>query len=182
EQTGLVIAEMPPGTKPTPWHFPIRNRVIASLALGVVVVEAAARSGSLITAREAAERGGEVMAVPGSPLDPRAEGCNTLIREGATLVQNTSEIVECLSRPVSAGLPERDDRPNPIHRPGPESVIAECRTVILQGLGTEPTEIDDLVRWCKTDTATVLAALLELELAGAVYRHHGNRVSRRADL
>jgi len=182
EQTGLVIAEMPPGTKPTPRHFPIRNRVIASLALGVVVVEAAARSGSLITAREAAERGGEVMAVPGSPLDPRAEGCNALIREGATLVQNTGEIVECLSRPVAAGLPEHDDLPQPIQQPGPESAIAECRMVILQGLGTEPTEIDDLVRWCKADTATVLAALLELELAGSVYRHHGNRVSKRADL
>ena len=84
--TGLLLAEMPPGTHLTPCHFPIHNRVIASLTLGVVVAEAAHQSGSLITAREAAERGSDVMAVPGSPLDPRSDGCNQLIRDGATLV------------------------------------------------------------------------------------------------
>ena len=88
---GLLLAEMLPATKPTPKHFPIRNRVSASLAVGAVVAEAAQRSGSLITAREAATRGSDVMAVPGSPLDPRSDGCNRLIRNGATLVQNVAE-------------------------------------------------------------------------------------------
>ena len=178
EQSGLVIAEMPPGTQPTARHFPIRNRVIASLSLGVVVVEAAARSGSLITAREASERGGEVMAIPGSPLDPRADGCNGLIRDGATLVQNSSEIIECLSRPTTAALPPAPDWTDPAPQPEPDVVIAECREIILQGLSTEPTEIDELVRWCNSSTATVQAAILELELAGTLLRHHGNRVSK----
>ena len=109
EETGLLLAEMLPGTQPTAQHFPVRNRIIASLALGVVVVEAASRSGSLITAREASERGGEVMAIPGSPLDPRSEGCNTLIRDGATLVQSSADIIEYLSRPIKAGVPASAD-------------------------------------------------------------------------
>ena len=98
-EAGLLLAEMPPGTQPTPRHFPIRNRIIASLAQGVLVVEAAQRSGSLITARKAGGRGGEVMAVPGSPLDARAQGCNHLIREGATLVRDAEDIV----MPVATG-------------------------------------------------------------------------------
>lgn len=98
---------MPPGTQPTPRHFPIRNRIIASLELGVLVIEAAKRSGSLITAREAGERGGEVMVVPGSPLDGRTEGCNHLIREGAMLVRDIADILECLLQ----------GRPWPAHRP-----------------------------------------------------------------
>jgi DNA processing protein len=169
---------MPPGTQPTARHFPVRNRIIASLALGVVVVEAASRSGSLITAREASERGGEVMAIPGSPLDPRSEGCNTLIRDGATLVQNSADIIKCLSRPIKAGVPASADWDAPAPPPGSEAEIADCRKIILEGLGTEPTDIDDLVRWCATPTACVKAALLELELAEMITRHHGNRVSK----
>jgi DNA processing protein len=99
---GLVLAEMPPGTEPRARHFPYRNRIIAGIAAGTVVVEAAPRSGSLITARLAAEAGREVMAVPGSPLDPRAQGCNQLIRDGATLVQNASDVIEELR---AAGIP-----------------------------------------------------------------------------
>ena len=109
EETGLLLAEMPPGTQPTSRHFPVRNRIIASLALGVVVVEAASRSGSLITAREASERGSKVMAIPGSPLDPRSEGCNTLIRDDTTLLQNSADIIECLSRPIKASGPASAD-------------------------------------------------------------------------
>ena len=178
EETGLLLAEMPPGTQPTALHFPVRNRIIASLALGVVVVEAASRSGSLITTREASERGGEVMAIPGSPLDPRSEGCNTLIRDGATLVQNSADIIECLSRPIKAGVPASADWDAPAPPPGSEAEIADCRKIILEGLGTEPTDIDDLVRWCAAPTACVQAALLELELAEMITRHHGNRVSK----
>ena len=97
-ERGLVLAEMPPGTEPRARHFPYRNRIIAGLGAGTVVVEAAPRSGSLITARLAAEAGREVMAVPGSPLDPRAQGCNQLIRDGATLVQNAADVLEELRR------------------------------------------------------------------------------------
>src|SRR6185369_1487961 len=93
-ERGLVIAEMPPGTEPRARHFPYRNRIIAGISAGTVVVEAAPKSGSLITARLAAEAGREVMAVPGSPLDPRAQGCNQLIRDGATLIQNAADVVE----------------------------------------------------------------------------------------
>src|SRR3569832_1574552 len=99
---GLVLAEMPPGTEPRARHFPYRNRIIAGLAGGTIVVEAAPPSGSLITARLAAEAGREVMAVPGSPLDPRAQGCNQLIRDGATLVQNADDVVEAIRMPASS--------------------------------------------------------------------------------
>ena len=175
-EAGLLLAEMPPGTQPTPRHFPIRNRIIGALALGTVVVEAAERSGSLITARETAERGGEVMAVPGSPLDPRSQGCNHLIREGATLIRDIADITECLSRPIGASVPSAQDWRTGRLTPGPPESIERCREAILQALGPETTEIDDVIAWCNAPTATVLAALLELELAGRVTRHHGNRI------
>jgi DNA processing protein len=95
-ERGLVLAEMPPGTEPRARHFPYRNRIIAGISLGTVVVEAAPRSGSLITARLATEAGREVMAVPGSPLDPRAQGCNQLIRDGATLIQSAADVMEAV--------------------------------------------------------------------------------------
>jgi len=175
-ESGLLLAEMPPRTQPTPRHFPIRNRIIGSLALGVIVVEAAERSGSLITAREAVDRGGEVMAIPGSPVDPRSAGCNHLIREGATLVRDTADILEALSRPSTARLPEPADWRAARLSPGSPEAVDRCRARILDGLGPDGTDIDELVRWCKAPAATVLAALLELELAGRVSRHHGNRV------
>lgn len=175
-ETGLLLAEMPPGTQPTPRHFPIRNRIISGFALGVVVVEAAERSGSLITAREAGERGGEVMAVPGSPLDPRSTGCNHLIREGATLVRGTADILECLAQPRMATLPDPADWRTARLSPGTPDAIDRCRDAILGALGPEGTDIDEVIRWCGSPAATVLAAILELEIAGRVTRHHGNRV------
>ena len=112
-ERGLVLAEMPPGTEPRARHFPYRNRIIAGISAGTVVVEAAPRSGSLITARLAAEAGREVMAVPGSPLDPRAQGCNQLIRDGATLIQTARDVVEELrpmeARVRSASMPYRSE-------------------------------------------------------------------------
>ena len=111
-EQGLVLAEMPPGTEPRARHFPYRNRIIAGLSTGTVVVEAAPRSGSLITARLAAEAGREVMAVPGSPLDPRAQGCNQLIRDGATLVQNADDVIEASVCRATAG-----PLASPIRRP-----------------------------------------------------------------
>ena len=175
-QTGLLVAEMPPGTQPTPRHFPIRNRIIGALALGVVVVEAAERSGSLITAREAGERGGEVMAIPGSPLDPRSQGCNHLIREGATLVRGAGDFLECLARPAAATLPDPADWRQARLAPGKPEEIDRCRSAILEGLGPEGTDIDEVIRWCGMPASTVLAAIPELEIAGRLTRHHGNRI------
>ncbi|MDB2390290.1 DNA-processing protein DprA [Alphaproteobacteria bacterium] len=178
-ERGLLLAEMPPGTQPTPRHFPIRNRIIAGLSHGVIVVEAASKSGSLITARETGERGGEVMAIPGSPLDPRSEGCNKLIREGATLVQNTSDILECLSRPFTASQPSPPPPVKDPNAPEPKADdVNKCRIIISENIGPDPVAIDDIIHLCDMPASIVWAALLELELAGTILRHHGNRISK----
>lgn len=177
---GLLLAEMPPGTAPTPRHFPTRNRIIASMADCVVVIEAAARSGSLITAREAADRGTDVMAVPGSPLDPRSNGCNQLIRDGATLIQSADDVLEHISRDRTIEKPDTPERWSDFVTARPsDSEIGECRKMILEGLATDPVEIETLIAWCDQPPAVVWAALLELELAGFIIRHYGNRISRR---
>ena len=176
---GLLLAEMRPGTAPTPRHFPTRNRIIASLALGVVVIEAASKSGSLITAREAGERGSEVMAIPGSPLDPRSNGCNQLIRDGATLVQDASDIIEAVGQRRTVEVPPK--KTIWIKMPQTkltDAEISKCREIIISGLGGDPVDVDDLIAWCDKPSAVVWAAILELELAGQLTRHYGNRVSR----
>ena len=173
-ERGLLVTEHPPGTEPLARHFPQRNRIIAGMALGTVVVEAAPKSGSLITARLAAEAGREVMAVPGSPLDPRAQGCNLLIREGATLVQSADDILEQL-RPI-------DDRM--LRAPGeryagppPEDASDGHRRTVTALLGPVPVPVDELVRQTDLPPAIVQTVLLELELAGRLERHAGGRVS-----
>lgn len=174
-ESGLVIAEQPPGTEPRARHFPYRNRIIAGMAMGTVVIEAAPKSGSLITARDAAEYGREVMAVPGSPLDPRAQGCNLLIREGATLVQSVEDILEAVSsfsapvvrEPISSYDAARADS-------GPSD--AERRS-ILELLSPTPAPVDEILRLSKLAPGDVQMVLLELELAGRVERHAGGRVS-----
>jgi len=173
-EQGLLIAEQPPGSEPLARNFPHRNRVIAGLATGTVVVEAAPRSGSLITARLAAEAGRDVMAVPGSPLEPRAQGCNLLIREGATLVQSAADILETI-RPIDPRMVRA--RSSPFDgRPGGEPDDAERRA--LSGLlGPVPVAIDELIRQSGLPPATVALVLLELELAGRIERHAGGRVS-----
>ena len=171
---GLLLAEQPPGAEPLARHFPSRNRIIAGLAQGTVVVEAAPRSGSLITARIAAEAGREVMAVPGSPLDPRAQGCNLLIREGATLVQNVEDILEAI-RPIdtrAVRAPVSGFESEPPAEPGE----AERRR-ILELLGPVPVPVDELIRQAGLRAAAVQLVLLELELAGRLERHAGGRVS-----
>ncbi|MDJ0278229.1 DNA-processing protein DprA [Sphingomonas sp. 2R-10] len=172
---GLLVAEQPPGTQPLARHFPSRNRIIAGLALGTVVVEAAPRSGSLITARLAGEAGREVMAVPGSPLDPRAQGCNALIREGATLVQNAEDVAEML-RPIDARAVRS---PGGVYRPEPAAADASEaeRTRIVGLLGPVPVAVDELVRQSGCPTTVVQTVLLELELAGRLDRYAGGRVS-----
>ena len=176
---GLLLAEMPPATKPTPKHFPIRNRVIASLAVGVVVAEAAHRSGSLITAREAATRGSDVMAVPGSPLDPRSDGCNRLIRDGATLVQNVADVIECVSRQPAVRIPPAQfEWTDSMRQTIDQTAVDRCRQKLAQDLSLDPVDIDELISWCEMAAPVVWAAILELEIAGIVTRHYGNRVAR----
>jgi DNA processing protein len=172
---GLLAAEQPPGTEPRARHFPYRNRIIAGLAHGTVVIEAAPRSGSLITARHAAEYGREVMAVPGSPLDPRAQGCNQLIRDGATLVQNAEDVLEAIS--PSRIRPFRQ-RETDYAAPGPSADADEAgRRAIAGLLGPTPVPVDEIVRQSGLSPATVQTLLLELELAGRLERHAGGKVS-----
>ncbi len=174
-ERGLLVAEQPPGTEPRSRHFPWRNRIIAGLASGTVVVEAAPRSGSLITARLAAECGREVMAVPGSPLDPRAQGCNLLIREGATLVQNAEDVLEAI-RPLFA--PSVRQQPEAFAANATASdLTANQRSAVTSLLGTVPVPVDELVRQAGLPPSIVQTALLELELAGRLDRHAGGRVS-----
>jgi DNA processing protein len=176
---GAVISEMPLTWEPRARDFPRRNRLISGLALGVVVVEAARRSGSLITARLAGEQGREVFAVPGSPLDPRAEGTNGLLKQGAILVTETADVISVLE-PIlgrSPDLPAREPPPEP---PGPHDVEPgeNDRTRIISLLGPTPVALDDLVRLSGTKPAIVRTVLLELEIAGRLERHGGSFVSR----
>ncbi len=175
-ERGLVIAEMPPGTEPRARHFPYRNRIIAGISAGTVVVEAAPRSGSLITARLAAEAGREVMAVPGSPLDPRAQGCNQLIRDGATLVQNAADVVEEL-RPIETRVRSVGSS----YRSEPELVNGDENAVALieELLGPSPVPVDEIIRLSGASSGAVQMALLELDLAGRLDRHAGGKVSLR---
>jgi DNA processing protein len=178
-ERGAIVSEAPLGTRPQARHFPRRNRIVSGLSAGVLVVEAALQSGSLITARQAAEQGREVFAIPGSPLDPRARGANRLIRDGAYLVEETREILAHLAdapapepRPVAAvkAAPQRIDIPvQSTPNPWRDSVIA-C-------LGPAPTKVDEVVRRCHVSAAELAGLLLELELAGRLERHRGNSVS-----
>ena len=178
---GLVVAEMAFGTQPQARHFPRRNRIIAGLCAGTIVVEGALKSGSLITARLAAEAGREVMAIPGSPLDPRAQGCNQLIREGATLVQNAADIVEALSGFASGGAMGGSFRSIPAPQfdfgvVAEEAGDAEIAAIVAL-LSPTPVAIDELVRQSGLASATVASVLLDLELGGRLVRHAGGRVT-----
>lgn len=171
---GLLIAEQPPGIEPRARHFPYRNRIIAGLSLGTVVVEAAPRSGSLITARIAAELGREVMAVPGSPLDPRAQGCNLLIREGAILIQNAADVLEQV-RPIDARAVAQ---PVGSYEPPPAGDASDAdRQAVLDLLAPTAVAVDEIVRLSGLPSSVVQTALLELELAGRIERHAGGRAS-----
>jgi DNA processing protein len=186
-ETGAVVAEAPLGTEAQSRHFPRRNRVIAGLALGVVVVEAAPKSGSLITARLALEQGRELFAVPGSPLDPRARGANDLIRQGAHLTESAQDVLDNLpdsprrqglarlpifSRGPAPALAEEESLPPP----APEEA-AGARAQVLGMLGPSPILVDDLLRQCDVSGPALAEVLLELDLAGRLERLPGNRVA-----
>ncbi len=172
-EKGLLLAEQPPGLSPKARHFPFRNRIIAGLTLGTVVIEAAPRSGSLITARLAGEMGREVMAVPGSPLDPRAQGCNQLIREGAILVQNSNDVNDQI-----APFDHRAER----HTAMTQAILPNASanevdsSTVLQLLGMDYVSVDELARQSRHSVPVLQMALLELELSGRLERGAGGKV------
>jgi DNA processing protein len=172
---GGAISEMPLGHVPRARDFPRRNRLISGASLGVVVIEAAHRSGSLITARMAAEQGREVFAVPGSPLDPRAAGTNDLIKQGATLTTEASDVINAVApimeRPIVLSASEPDGEPLDFE------AGENDRARITGLLGPSPVSLDDLIRMSGASPATVRTVLLELELAGRLERHGGGLVS-----
>nr|WP_281501192.1 DNA-processing protein DprA [Erythrobacter sp. F6033] len=177
---GLLIAEQPPGTEPRGRHFPSRNRIIAGLASGTLVVEAAPKSGTLITARLAGEAGREVMAIPGSPLDTRSLGCNQLIRDGAVLVQSPDEVIELLQSFTGAPRSTFRVAEEEIEFDNSELTQADpgAGTHAVSGLlSTAPISVDELIRQSDTSAAAVHMALLELEIAGELERHAGGLVS-----
>jgi DNA processing protein len=178
-ERGLILAESPFGTSPQARHFPKRNRIVSGLSRACVVVEATMRSGSLITARRAGEQGREVMALPGSPLDPRAQGPNHLIREGATLVRNAEDILEGLLRFAGQGMREPVPSKPSFEAPPPanEDIPEDGAAILLDHLSFTPVRIDELLRACHMSIPVLQTILLELEIAGRVKRLPGNRIS-----
>jgi DNA processing protein len=184
-ETGAIVSERPPGYTAKARDFPRRNRLISGLSLGTLVVEAAVRSGSLITARHALEQGREVFAVPGSPLDPRCRGCNMLIRDGAVLTESAEDVIQAIGPMVPVVDRPRRPQNQPVPSTEPAAVEsrhddepdAGSRRLIDQLLGPSPVEIDELIRQAELTPAVVATILLELELAGRLQRHAGNKVS-----
>lgn len=165
---GLLLSEAELGAPPLARAFPRRNRIVSGLSAGVVVIEAAAKSGSLITAQRAAEQGREVFVVPGSPMDPRHAGSNSLIRDGAILARDANDILSVLGRPQVA--------PQPVEN-APEIPVDTLTAKVVAALGAVPTAVDELVRRCQVSAASVAEVLFSLELEGRLERHRGNRVS-----
>ncbi len=175
-EVGCIISDMPLGCEPHAKLFPRRNRLISGLSLGVIVVEAALQSGSLITARMALEQGREVFAVPGSPLDPRCTGTNDLIRQGAVLTEKAADILAHIhSLPTGMAEPPISDI-GAFVAPIDESDLAAARAKILENLSPSPVPVDELIRNCQLSAPVVLTVLLELELAGRLERQAGHRV------
>ncbi len=180
---GAVISEVSLGTKPQAMHFPRRNRIISGMARGTVVIEAGARSGSLITARMALEQGREVFAVPGSPTDPRSAGANRLIREGAQLTEKAEDIFEALETlpRTPSGLSQDENKPLKYNEKLPDNTnddeTAKARGKVMGLLSQEPVTVDEILRNCQCSLSAISLVLLELELAGRLERHPGGRVS-----
>jgi DNA processing protein len=168
------------GEAPQARHFPRRNRLISGLSRGLVVVEAAERSGSLITANYALEQGREIFAVPGSPLDPRAKGANKLIREGALLTESAEDVLAVLRPILGSGFAEPENGDGPPVPPDAAALEQEAdrvRRAVEEALGPAPVAVDELIRQTGASASAILTVLLELELAGRCRRHPGNFVS-----
>ncbi|MGG7567249.1 DNA-processing protein DprA [Rhodovulum sp. DZ06] len=184
-EEGLILSEAPMGLHPQGRHFPRRNRIVSGLSRAVVVIEAAERSGSLITASFALEQGREVMAVPGAPMDPRAAGGNALIREGAPLVRGHEDVIEALeqglrpARSVGTGRPDGMAEAAALFRPRAGGADAALRRDVAELLGLAPVEEDELARLTGADLAALSDALLELELAGRLDRRPGGMLALR---
>jgi DNA processing protein len=206
-EQGLILSEQPPGLVPQARHFPTRNRIVSGLARALVVVEAAAKSGSLITARAALDQGREVLAVPGHPMDARAAGCNMLIRDGARLVRDAADVLDALPPTLLPGLAEpAATRLNPVPGNAPPQIatprnaatgmpvqpalvpdppparpwrqIAALHAMILDRLAPAPLAEDQLIRDLAADAQSVAPALLDLELDGQIQRHPGGLITR----
>jgi DNA processing protein len=173
---GALVSEMPMGWQPRARDFPRRNRLISGLAAGIAIVEAAKRSGSLITARLALEQGREVFAVPGSPLDPRAEGSNELLKQGANILTQADDVIAVLRPILGAPVEHPAEEPEQACAPRAEPG-ANDRSRIVELLGPTPVSIDDLIRLSGSSAASVRTVLLELELAGRIEHHGGGLVS-----
>ena len=184
-RAGCLLSEQPMGLAPQARHFPQRNRIVSGLARAVVVGEAAARSGSLLTARNALDQGREVLAVPGHPFDARAAGCNILLRDGATLVRSASDVLEAigLRGPFRAQAPQPPvavvDLPGPVPQRRPLAEIAAVHTQILERLGPSPLAEDQLIRDLDLPAGGLASALMALELEGRISRHAGGLLSLR---
>lgn len=177
-ESGLIIAESPMGQEPLARLFPKRNRIVSGLSQAVIVIEATMRSGSLITARMAGEQGRDVMAVPGSPMDPRASGPNHLIREGATLVRSAEDILEAIHNFSGQALFDVNAVQNPLEAPFTlENDISDAaRDAVLSHLSFTPVSVDELIRTCHMSVSAMQTVLLEAELAGRITRLPANRV------
>ncbi|MDQ1900653.1 DNA-processing protein DprA [Paracoccus sp. WLY502] len=178
-EKGALVSEQPPGTEPQARHFPTRNRIVSGLSQAVVVIEAAHRSGTLITAKNALDQGREVMAVPGHPMDARAGGCNQLIRDGAILVRNSADVCTALGQePELAGMAEAPAAPalSPALRPEPADP-AQIEARILSRLGPSPSDENDVIRDLGLPAAAASAAILSLELQGRLLRVPGGRLA-----
>ena len=174
---GCGVSEMRLGWEPRARDFPRRNRIIAGLALATIVVEAAERSGSLITARLALEQNREVLAVPGSPLDPRAAGSNNLLKQGARLVTNARDVLEAVAPMLQQPPVQQPGLFSPPAGAPPADPEESERTRVLEALGPTPVEIDEIIRFTGVPARLVQVILLELDLAGRIERHPGQRVS-----
>jgi DNA processing protein len=183
-KTGLRLSEMPFGLQPQGRHFPRRNRIVSGLAEAVIVVEAAARSGSLITARCALDQGREVMAVPGHPLDSRASGGNILLRDGATLVRGADDVIEALGgapEPVATPAREAATAPEPKSTPAPLPA-GGVEALVLQRLSVTPLDEDQLIRDTGHPPRAIAQALAILEMSGRISRSPGGRVALAGDV
>lgn len=181
---GAIVSECPPGMEPQARHFPRRNRIISGLSAGVIVVEATLKSGSLITARMAGEQGRDVFAVPGHPMDPRAQGPNKLIQDGAVLVQSAMDVLQSLQTFSGRTKALHENMPplphgDPFQPPlsGDDQALEKAREMILENLSPVPVGVDELIRACQLTISMAQTVLLELELAGRLQRLPGNRVA-----